>query len=100
MDVPRVPADASGDDVEAALRNAGCVVVEQLVEADVGGGIEPETHPFGAGTAAGGDGVERDLDPFVAATAVGADEFTGLNPRRTGALLARSVGFRGLAAHP
>jgi flagellar basal-body rod modification protein FlgD len=33
-------------------------------------------------------------------TAVGTDEFTGFRTRRTGALIARSVTFRELAAHP
>jgi ectoine hydroxylase-related dioxygenase (phytanoyl-CoA dioxygenase family) len=36
----------------------------------------------------------------VGATPTGADEFAGLRTRRTGALLARSVAFRELAAHP
>ena len=82
MDVPRVAADASIDEVEAALRAAGCVVVECLLaDALV-------------------DEINVELDPYVAATADGGDEFAGLGTKRTGALLARSVGFRELAIHP
>jgi len=80
--LPRLTADASIDEVEAAMRTAGCVVVERLV---------PEALL---------DEIERELAPYLAATAVGGDEFTGFNTRRTGALLARSRGFRDLAAHP
>ena len=82
MDVPVRPADASVAEVEAALREAGCVVVERLVDASAL------------------DAIEAELAPFLAATAVGGDEFTGFKTRRTGSLLARSVHFRELAAHP
>ena len=81
-EVPRLPADASIDAVEWALRDYGCVVVERLVsDAQV-------------------DGIAAELEPYLAATAPGGDDFTGRNTRRTGCLLARSVGFRDLAAHP
>jgi ectoine hydroxylase-related dioxygenase (phytanoyl-CoA dioxygenase family) len=82
MDVPRVGPDAGVDEVEAALREAGCVVVENLVSAD------------------DMDRIESDLEPFLVSTPVGADEFTGYNTRRTGSLLARSRDFGALAAHP
>jgi ectoine hydroxylase-related dioxygenase (phytanoyl-CoA dioxygenase family) len=82
MGVPRVGAEASVDEVEAALRAAGCVVVEQLVLVDQ---IEL---------------VASELEPFLEATPAGGDEFTGFNTRRTGSLLARSRGFGALAAHP
>jgi len=82
LDVPRVTADASVDDVEAALRAAGCVVVERLA---------PDALM---------DRIEEDLEPFLGQTAPGADEFTGLNTRRTGSLLARSRAFGEIAAHP
>jgi len=81
-EVPRLPADASIDAVEWALRDHGCVVVERLVsDAQI-------------------DGIAGELEPYLAATAPGGDDFTGRNTRRTGCLLARSVGFRDLAAHP
>ena len=82
MDVPRVGSDAGIDEVESALRAAGCVVVERLVPiADM-------------------DRIEADLEPFLDATPPGGDEFTGFNTRRTGSLLARSRDFGRLAAHP
>ncbi len=82
MDVPRVAAGTSVDEIEAALREAGCVVVERLVSEELI------------------DRIQRELEPFLEATAVGADEFTGMHTRRTGSLLARSQGFQLLAAHP
>jgi len=81
-DVPRVGADAGVDDVEAALRDAGCVVVERLVSDALM------------------DRIQSDLDPFVNATPPGGDEFAGRHTRRTGSLLARSRDFGALAAHP
>jgi ectoine hydroxylase-related dioxygenase (phytanoyl-CoA dioxygenase family) len=80
--LPVLEAEASPDEVEAALRTAGCVVVRELVPASLL------------------DDVERELDPYIEETPGGADEFTGLNTRRTGSLLARSASFRELAAHP
>jgi ectoine hydroxylase-related dioxygenase (phytanoyl-CoA dioxygenase family) len=80
--VPMLDAGAPVDDVEAALREAGCVVVERLAP--------PALM----------DRVESELTPYLAATPAGADEFTGMNTRRTGSLLARSRGFVELAAHP
>ena len=82
MRVPVLEPDAAVDDVEAAIREAGCAVVERLA------------------TVEQMDAVEAELEPFLSATALGGDEFAGLQTRRTGALLARSVGFRDLAAHP
>jgi ectoine hydroxylase-related dioxygenase (phytanoyl-CoA dioxygenase family) len=81
-EVPRVGADANVDEIEAALRASGCVVVERLVVDDTM------------------DRIERDLEPFLDATPAGGDEFTGFNTRRTGSLLARSRAFGLLAAHP
>ncbi len=78
--VPVCAADAPVDEVEAALRDAGCVVVDGRVPATVM------------------DAIEAELEPHLRATPTGADEFTGVNTRRTGALLARSVTFRDLAA--
>jgi ectoine hydroxylase-related dioxygenase (phytanoyl-CoA dioxygenase family) len=80
--VPSVPADAPIDEVEAALREAGCVVVERLAPLELM------------------DRIEDELAPHLAATPPGADEFTGMNTRRTGSLLARSHSFADLAAHP
>jgi ectoine hydroxylase-related dioxygenase (phytanoyl-CoA dioxygenase family) len=82
MQVPVLAADAAIDDIEAAIRESGCAVVERLASDD------------------DMDRVEAELASYLAATAPGADEFAGENTRRTGALLARSVTFRDLAAHP
>jgi ectoine hydroxylase-related dioxygenase (phytanoyl-CoA dioxygenase family) len=82
MDAPRCRADDSFDEIEAAIRLAGCVVVEDVVA--------PEVM----------DAIDAELAPYIEATAPGGDDFAGLHTRRTGALLARSTGFRDLAAHP
>jgi ectoine hydroxylase-related dioxygenase (phytanoyl-CoA dioxygenase family) len=82
MAVPVLPADAAVDDVEASLRDAGCVVVERLASNALM------------------DRIEAELTRFLRETPAGADEFTGRRTRRTGALLARSPSFRDLAAHP
>ncbi len=82
VDLPVLEADASPDEVEAALRTAGCVVVRELAPASL---LES---------------IEHELEPFLDETPVGGDEFTGVHTRRTGSLLARSESFRDLAAHP
>jgi ectoine hydroxylase-related dioxygenase (phytanoyl-CoA dioxygenase family) len=82
MDVPRTACDAGLDEIESALRESGCVVVE------------------GAASAEQMDRIAAELEPFLGTTPVGGDEFTGLNTRRTGSLLARSREFQRLAAHP
>jgi len=81
-EVPRLGPDADAGAVEAALRAAGCAVVERLVPGELM------------------DEVAADLEPYLSATAAGGDEFTGFRTRRTGALLARSRTFWSLAAHP
>jgi ectoine hydroxylase-related dioxygenase (phytanoyl-CoA dioxygenase family) len=80
--IPVLAREAARADVEQAVRDAGCAVVERLAP--------PETM----------DRVESELEPFLRATPPGGDEFTGRRTRRTGALLARSRTFRELAAHP
>ena len=82
VSLPRFGADASVDEVESGLREAGCAVIERVV---------PDEQI---------DRIAAELEPHLLATEPGADEFTGRNTRRTGALLARSPGFRDLAAHP
>ena len=76
MAVPRLVAGASGDEVEDALRSAGCAIVERLAPPDL---LER---------------IEAELEPYLAATAPGGDDFAGRNTRRTGALIARSPAFR------
>jgi len=82
LPLPELEADAPVADVEAALRAAGCVVVRELVPAAL---LER---------------IENELSPYLPKTPLGADEFTGVNTRRTGSLLARSKTFPEIAAHP
>jgi len=82
MTVPRFAPEASVDEVERALRTAGCAIVERLAPPDLL------------------DRIAAELEPYLAATAPGGDDFAGRNTRRTGALIARSPAFRDLAAHP
>src|SRR3954447_6324336 len=80
--VPVLPPDADAEAVSAALRDAGCAVVEGLVDASIM------------------DAIATEVAPYVDATPYGGDEFVGVRTRRTGALIARSPSFRPLATHP
>ena len=80
--VPRFAADTDAAAVVAGIREAGCAVVERLVD---------DTTM---------DAIAGELAPFLAATAAGVDDFVGFATRRTGALIARSPSFRPLAMHP
>ena len=80
--VPRFDASAAVEEVVAALRSHGVVIVESLAPADVC------------------DRIAAELAPHVSATPHGADGFTGHETTRTGALLARSRSVCELVAHP
>jgi hypothetical protein len=80
--VPVLSANADVGAVVAAIHESGCAVVDRLVAPDLL------------------DRIGDELEPYLSETAVGTDEFTGFRTRRTGALIARSVTFRELAAHP
>lgn len=80
--VPVVASSASAETVTQHLHEAGCVVIDRLVEPSVM------------------DSVAEELSPYLAATPAGPDEFSGFRTRRTGSLIARSPAFRDLAAHP
>jgi hypothetical protein len=82
MDIPRFDAHAAASDVLAALDEAGCAVIERLVD---------------EGTVAR---VVDDLGPYLEATPPGADDFSGRSTRRTGAVLARSATSQQMIAHP
>ena len=83
MTVERLAADATADDVAAALARDGCCVVERLVEGAVM------------------DRLWAEMAPHVEATRLGRDDFSGTETRRTGSLIARSPTFRDrLVAHP
>ncbi len=82
MEVPHLPPTATGDEVAAALADAGCAVVDELAAPDVL------------------DQLLDELEPWLAATPLGPDEFSGHRTRRTGGLIGRSATARDLVVHP
>ncbi len=80
--VPRLRSDATAAAVIAALRQVGCVIIEELVDA----------HTM--------DVIAAQCAPYIDTTPTGNDDFIGHSTRRTGALIARSPAFRLLATHP
>lgn len=82
MEIPRLAASASADEVVQALETAGATIVERLVA--------PDTL----------DAVMGELGPALDATTTGSDQFSGRRTRRTGALIARSATCRELVMHP
>lgn len=82
MEIPRFDRSASAEDVAAGMAQAGCAIVERLVEP------------------AQMDAVRRELAPWLDATPVGSDAFAGKRTRRTGGLVARSPSCRDFVAHP
>lgn len=82
MPLPRFAKTAPASDVVQALQDHGCAIIDSLAP--------PELC----------DRVETELEPWIARSAPGSDQFTGLNTRRTGALLARSPSSVEMIAHP
>jgi ectoine hydroxylase-related dioxygenase (phytanoyl-CoA dioxygenase family) len=82
VEIPRLPASASGAQVGRALAEAGCAVVERVTSAGVLARVVAE------------------LRPHVAATPFGPDDFAGRFTQRTGALITRSPAARELVMHP
>jgi ectoine hydroxylase-related dioxygenase (phytanoyl-CoA dioxygenase family) len=80
--VPVLGCDTDVDAITNAIDEAGCVVIDRLVDPSVM------------------DDVERELRPHLDDARSGPDDFSGHNTRRTGLLIARSPTFRDLAAHP
>jgi ectoine hydroxylase-related dioxygenase (phytanoyl-CoA dioxygenase family) len=80
--IPRFTADVSAEEVSAALRDHGVVIIERLADDALC------------------DQVRAELEPWLAETPTGADEFTGHNTRRTGALLTRCPSSVAMVAHP
>jgi len=80
--VQSLDAAAEADAVAAVLAEDGCVVVERLVA--------PEAM----------DVIHDEVAPHIEATSPGPDEFSGVNTRRTGSLIARAPSFRPIASHP
>ena len=82
MELPRFEKDVSSKEVAQALGDAGCAVIEQLVDDELM------------------DRVASEVEPFVESTPFGVDDFMGKKTRRTGSLIARSSSFHELALHP
>src|SRR5215207_3035459 len=77
-----LPPTATKDDVTAALRTDGFVIVDNLVPDSVM------------------DRVADELEEYVDLTPPGLDDFVGRLTRRTGSLIARSPASRELVQHP
>ena len=82
MPIARLAADASPDEVAAAVGREGAVIVEGVADAALLARLETE------------------LRPFLDVTPTGPDDFSGQLTRRTGSLIARSAACRDLVMHP
>lgn len=82
MQIPRFDRSASSEDVAAGIAEAGCAIVERLVDP------------------AQMDAARAELAPWLEATPAGADAFAGMRTRRTGGLVARSPRCRDFITHP
>ena len=80
--IPRYSAGVSANDISAALREHGVVIVERLADAELC------------------DRIAAELEPWLAETPTGGDDFAGHNTRRTGALLTRCPSSVAMVAHP
>lgn len=83
IDLPAFDRDASFDDVIAALRAAGAVVVRRLVDAETMESVAAELRPF----------FDREGESFQS-------DFNGYSTLRVSGILARSRTAAGLIAHP
>ena len=81
MTIPHLRADASCDDVVAAVEAAGGVIIDRAVSAEFM------------------DQVAAEVRPWIEKTPTGSDEFEGRRTRRTGGLIARSPKSRELIMH-
>jgi ectoine hydroxylase-related dioxygenase (phytanoyl-CoA dioxygenase family) len=82
LELTHVSADTDAETIAGVMAEAGTVVIDGLAPPALVARILDE------------------LDAYLAATEAGPDEFSGLNTRRTGALIARSPASRELIAHP
>ena len=82
MSIPHLKADASREEVLAAIETAGGVVVDRPVSPDFM------------------DEIAAELRPWIEKTPTGTDEFEGRRTRRTGGLIVRSSKSRELIMHP
>ncbi len=82
MELERLSANATADQVVDILRTDGAVIVENLVSDELI------------------DQANRELAPYIEATGMGPDDFTGRQTARTGALIERSPACRELTMNP
>lgn len=82
MELQRFSADATADDVSAAIRSDGACIVERVVGDDL-------LDRFAA-----------EMSPWTERVARGGEDFAGTQTRRAGALIARSRAARELVMHP
>lgn len=82
MSLEHLAATCSPEDVVAALKRDGAVIVDDVLTADELAGLRTE------------------LDPCLDATAPGEDDFTGRNTRRFGSLIERVPASRRLVMDP
>jgi len=82
MAVVHLPADTDPAVVAELLRRDGCAIVDGVADAALRARFMAEASPW------------------IDATPTGPDEFTGVNTRRTGALVARCPTARELVTHP
>jgi ectoine hydroxylase-related dioxygenase (phytanoyl-CoA dioxygenase family) len=81
-DLPRFDRSVASSEIVQALSTVGCAIIERLVDTEVV------------------DNVLQEMQPYIDATPYGSEDFTGLQTKRTGALLARSRSSIDLVAHP
>jgi hypothetical protein len=80
--IEHVPRSVSGEEIAAAVSAQGAVIVDALAPTELL------------------DRIDHELAPYLDAAAAGPDEFSGLQTRRIGSLIARSPGCRELLQHP
>jgi ectoine hydroxylase-related dioxygenase (phytanoyl-CoA dioxygenase family) len=80
--IPRFDRAATAGEVSDALLAHGAAIIESLVDTLLCGQLADE------------------LQPWIERTPTGADDFSGVNTRRTGALLTRAPASAALVAHP
>jgi ectoine hydroxylase-related dioxygenase (phytanoyl-CoA dioxygenase family) len=82
MAVRHLPRSATPEEVTAALKEDGAVIVDEVL------------------TPSEMDAVAQELKPWMDATPFGPDDFSGHRTKRTGGLVARSPKCRELVMHP
>jgi len=82
MAVRHLPRSATPEEVTAALKEDGAVIVDDVL------------------TPSEMDAVAQELKPWMDATPFGPDDFSGHRTKRTGGLVARSPKCRELVMHP